>query len=359
MTGKRTRKPPEDEAIEAMAAAWLAQRDDGLTPEEEREFARWRAGDPRREAVVTRLEKTWSTLQRLRDFRPESPSHPDRDLLTRRDERRGSPLAMLAGAAVFATLLAAAVLWMRPSWMSSAPASTGPTRYATTEGGYQRITLVDGSVIVLNASSEVQPALSAAERRVRLLRGEAHFIVAKDPARTFRVEAGSVEVCAVGTAFNVRMAPTRIEVLVTEGRVQVEDARQTPGATQRPSEAPDFSGASYLDAGNRMIVTVGTTLPVPPSPRIELLEPQAIRAELSWQEPWLVFVDTPLAEVVAQFNRRNHVQLAIDDAQLAGLPIGGTFRAENLEAFVRLLSTNKDVLVERPDPEHILLRARK
>lgn len=359
MSGKRARKSPEVEAIEAMAAAWLAQRDDGLTPEEEREFARWRAGDPQREAVVSRLEKTWNTLQRLRDFRPESPSHPDRNLLTRRAGRRGSPLALSAGAVVFAALLAAAVFWMRPSWMSSASASTGPTRYATTEGGYQRITLGDGSIIVLNGSSEVQPAFKPSERRVKLLRGEAHFIIAKDPARPFCVEAGSLQVRAVGTAFNVRIAPKRIEVLVTEGRVQVEDARRAPPTARRPAEAPELATSPFLDAGNRLIVTLDAALHRPPPPRIELLEPQAIRADLAWQEPWLVFVDTPLAEVVAQFNRRNHVQLVVADPELATLPIGGTFRAENLEAFVRLFATNNDVAIERPDAGRILLRARR
>jgi transmembrane sensor len=192
-----------------------------------------------------------------------------------------------------------------------------------------------------------------------LLRGEAHFIVAKDPAHPFRVEAGSVEVRAVGTAFNVRIAPKRIEVLVTEGRVLVEDARRAPPSARRLPEAPDLATASFLDAGKRLIVTCDAALPRPPPPRIELLEPQALRAELSWQEPWLVFVDTPLAEVVAQFNRRNHVQLVVADPELATLPIGGTFRAENLEAFVRLLATSNDVVIERPDAGRILLRARK
>jgi transmembrane sensor len=255
-------------------------------------------------------------------------------------------------------LLVFAVLWMRPAPTRSEAAAAAPVGYATTEGGYQRITLSDGSIIVLNASSEVQPILSASERRVRLLRGEAHFIVAKDPQRPFRVQAGSLEVCAVGTAFNVRMSPRRIEVLVTEGRVQVDEARAEPAAGPRPPTLPDFSGASFVEAGRRMVVSIDTSVRVP-APKIEALDPQTIRAELAWQEPWMVFVDTPLVEVVAQFNRRNHVQLAIDDAELASLPIGGTFRAENLEAFVRLLSTNNDVVAERPDPERIVLRARR
>jgi transmembrane sensor len=69
-----------------------------------------------------------------------------------------------------------------------------------------------------------------------------------------------------------------------------------------------------------------------------------------------VFVDTPLAEAVVQFNRRNPVQLELADAELAALPIGGSFRAENVDAFVRLIAAGGDVTVERPTSTRIVLR---
>ena len=72
---------PAQEAIEAMAAAWLAQRDEGLTAEEQEDFTRRQQADPRHAAAVVRLEKTWRALQQLREFRPASRVHPDRDLL--------------------------------------------------------------------------------------------------------------------------------------------------------------------------------------------------------------------------------------------------------------------------------------
>jgi transmembrane sensor len=59
---------------------------------------------------------------------------------------------------------------------------------------------------------------------VVLERGEAHFQVAKNPARPFVVVARGVEIRAVGTAFSVGLESTRVEVLVTEGQVAVETA---------------------------------------------------------------------------------------------------------------------------------------
>jgi transmembrane sensor len=72
-----------------------------------------------------------------------------------------------------------------------------------------------------------------------------------------------------------------------------------------------------------------------------------------------VFADTPLAEVIAQFNRRNAVQLVLADPELATLSVAGSFRAENVEAFVRLLESSRDVRVERPETTRILLRRAK
>ncbi|MBM3842717.1 MAG: DUF4880 domain-containing protein [Verrucomicrobia bacterium] len=385
MSHSRHSRPSDAEAIAATAAAWLAQRDDGLTPEQEAEFARWRSADVRHEAAVARLDATWSALQQLREFRPEAARHPDKDLLrTAPASQRAVPFpAAVAAAALAASLVLACAWWFtRPELRMAPPGLT----HSTTVDGYERVALADGSMVELNSASEIQVAFGAAERRVRLVRGEAHFTVAKNPARPFWVQAGGVAVRAVGTAFNVKLGGENIEVLVTEGRVAVagtEDGRRktedggwpaapkpgeggrsevgsrTPEAGGRPAAgtAPVF--ATELGANERVVVPLAlvqpTAAPVPPLV-VEKVAPEALRAALAWQGPRLVFVDTPLAEAIAQFNRRNPVQLELAEAELATLPIGGSFRAENVDAFVRLLASGGDISVERPTPSRIVLR---
>jgi len=80
-----------------------------------------------------------------------------------------------------------------------------------------------------------------------------------------------------------------------------------------------------------------------------------MREELAWQGPRLIFADTPLAQVVVEFNRRNQVQIVLADAELGALTVVGSFRAENVEAFVRLIATG-DIVVERPAADRIVLR---
>jgi transmembrane sensor len=392
-------RPSDAEAIEATAAAWLAQRDDGLTPEQEADFAQWRGADVRHEAAVARLEAAWTALQQLRDFRPEARVHPDRNLLRPPPKRRrGLPFPALAATVALAASLAVAAVW----WVGSSrrEAASRKQHYATTVDGYERVSLADGTMVELNSASEVAVQFSPAERRVRLVRGEAHFTVAKNKARPFLVEAGTIAVHAVGTAFNVRLGGKDVEVLVTEGKVAVatpenlqprsegggrksgtggQIATRVPDEGGRPEEVEPKSadrrqrsepgraaggtavgtGYTELGANERVVipvVPVSAAMASIAPPVIERVAPEAIREALAWQGPRLVFVDTPLADAIAQFNRRNQLQLELADAELGALPIGGSFRAENVDAFVRLLVSDGDIAVERPAPNRVVLR---
>ncbi|HEX7631325.1 MAG TPA: FecR domain-containing protein [Lacunisphaera sp.] len=333
-----------------MAAAWLAQRDEGLTTEEAAEFSKWRLADARHAAAVQRLEQTWKMLQPLREFRPEARQHPDRDLLAAA-QRPASIITFPRLAALAA--MAAAVIAM--FYLRSGPRAAGPIvneavaamTYATTADGYQRVTLSDGSVLELNANSEARVEMLPAVRHVQLVRGEGHFTVAKNKQRPFIVHANGVDVRAVGTAFNVRLADRGdIEVLVTEGRVHVE--RQAGAFAQE--------ALPELGVGDRLLVTATPVSGA--TPRAEKVSAEAMQQTLAWQGPYLRFVEQPLASVVAQFNEHNRVKLELGDATLAAVPIDGRFRPDGVEAFVRLFEAdpNSKILVERAGPERIVLR---
>jgi len=336
--------PSENEAIEATAAAWLAQRDDGLTGAQLAEFARWHEADPRHAAAIARLEETWGLLSRLREFRPEARIHPDPDILARPRPAIVVYRPAVAAAGLLAAALALAAVWY---WVRPAPAPlTVPQQYATTTEGYQRMILEDGSVVELHAESEVRVNYTPAERRVRLLKGEAHFIVAKNAARPFWVEAGGVTVRAVGTAFNVRLAQSRIEVLVTEGKVEVDQSAAHAAGTAAP--AP-----TLMQAGERLVIVPQAATE---NPVVEKIAPDALRDALAWQDSRLVFNDTPLADVVAQFNKYNRVQIELADSALSQEPVGGNWRAGNPELFVRMIAEGGTIIVEHPAPDRIILR---
>ncbi|HZP60259.1 MAG TPA: FecR domain-containing protein [Opitutaceae bacterium] len=337
-----------DESIEALAAAWLVQRDDGFTPEKAAEFQLWRQADPRHEAAVARLEAAWTALQQLQNFRPQAHTHPDADLLQSAARRRPQPA--LAPILAWSLAAAAALALAAGAWQYSRSPDVEPAQtYTTTSDGYERVTLADGSVAELNANSEIQVRYTSADRQITLRRGEAHFTVAKNKLRPFWVEAGTVAVRAVGTAFDVRREARQIDVLVTEGKVTL--ARNVNGARPVLARTGGMSPTG-LAAGQRAIVAMSGLA----APLIETVTPAEIRDSLAWQGDRLVFVSRPLAEVINEFNRRNQVQIELGDAALGTLPISGSFRPENAEAFVRLLAQGGDVVIERPAEDRIVLR---
>ena len=64
-----------------------------------------------------------------------------------------------------------------------------------------------------------------------------------------------------------------------------------------------------------------------------------------------------LAEIVAEFNRRNPVRLTLTDAKLAGQRLSATFRSDNVEGFVRLMESDFGMKAEwRADDEIVLTR---
>lgn len=333
---------PGEAAIDRQAAAWVARSDRGLTAVEQDALFQWLAEDPRHGEWLARHRRTAKSLRLLAQWRPEHGARPNPDLLAQPQTRAHRPWWWPLGLAAAAAITLAAI------WGTLGPAQPGDATFArgaaeTTT--VRRQTLADGSVVTLNRGAAITVAFTAAERRVTLVRGEASFDVAKHPDRPFLVQAGSVEVRAVGTAFNVLFAAERVEVLVTEGRVRVR-----PAATL-PAEAP------LVTAGQQAVVALGVT---DAAPHISEIAAGEISRRMEWRVRQLKFVDTPLAQVAAEFNRDNHVKLVVNDPELAALPIGATLRSDNVEGFVRVLETSFGVAAERRgDGVIVLSRARR
>jgi transmembrane sensor len=330
--------PPE---IARAAAAWVLRIDRGLTPAEQDTFSEWLAADPRHGEQLARHRRHWQRLDTLAHWRPEHGANPNPDLLA--PPARTRLLRFALPAAFLAAAAAVALLAVRTDREPARVASSA------TAAAVSSRTLSDGTMVELNRDAELAVEFSASKRRVRLARGEAHFAVTKDAARPFVVEAGGVSVRAVGTAFNVRLGPATLEVLVTEGKVELVP----PGpATSTDSATPP--AGTLLAARQRAVVSL--TPAAPPAPRVDLLTAGEIDRVLAWQHRVVDFTATPLREVAAQFNRRNVIQLVIADPELAAVKISATFRTDNVDGFVHLLEAGFGAAAERRGADEIVLR---
>lgn len=347
------------ESAELAAAEWVLLRERGLSRRQKKEFARWLQADERHAPMYAKLEKTWGILDRAAPaaLAASHAAAPARS--TNAPLLKWMPLTLAAAAAIAIGLFVTSPV-------------RGPQAFAqnlaTSMGGFTKKNLPDGSVIRLNTDTALEIDYTATERRVRLLRGEAGFAVAKDPERPFIVRVAGVDVRAVGTAFNVRLEPGRLEVLVTEGRVGVEDAINggslledpaAPSATNADVTNADPKRTSFrpeppvLTAGQRVILSQAALVAAAKAVVAPVTREEITRA-LAWQQPQLNFTDEPLENIVAEFNRYSHHKLVVADARLAAQRFGGKFPADDCDSLVRMLEENFDVRVERTETETVL-----
>ncbi len=329
-----------DEVIRDVAARWVIRRDRSFSAGEAAEFAAWLAADPRHERAFEEATRSWQKLGALslavrRGSIPATPA------------RQKIPWLTLGGIAAAAVLLLAVVRFERES---NVHRFTAPSTIATTASPLSPVIrlLSDGSTVRLNAGAQIEVAFGPAERRVRLVSGEALFEVAKNPERPFLVEVGRVTVRAVGTAFAVRSEAKSVDVLVTEGTVQVTQNR-TLSAGSVDSSTPAFVGAGYR-------ATIQYSLQTQAPVVVSAVSATEIGRSLSWAKPMMNMNESPLGEVVAVFSRQSGRKIEIGDPALAATKIGGKFPVDDLDGFLRGLREIYDVRSESTADGGIMLR---
>jgi transmembrane sensor len=320
------------------AARWLARRDRGLSSAEQDQYLHWLAADPRHAEELRRHGAAFERMMQLYEWQPGQSADANPDLFAPGRRRQWLRVAMACAAVV--ALGMGAMLWSRAKVARPAPS-------AYLRFNEQRA-LPDGSRIELKEGAKFAVRFTASERRVVLF-GEGHFEVAKELGRTFVVEAGGALVKAVGTAFNVRVGQGAVEVLVTEGSVQVEAPATPPAVNAAAAQA----AAARVGARERAVIP----LQGDQAPTVGRVSEAELVETLAWKAPRLHFTETPLAVAVGEFNRHNRLRIVIGEPELGSLAIGGTFQVNNVEGFVRLLEFTLDVRAERRGTEIILRHA--
>lgn len=318
--------------IEKRAAAWLAQRDRGpWTPADQAALDAWLDAATAHRVAWLRLEAAWSRADRLAALRPgasvgAAPAAwpaPQRWVAT----ARRMPFA----AAIATTLLIA-------GGGLAVHVGNAPNRYTTEVGGRETVPLPDGSRVELNTATRLRADVDDKHRLVWLERGEAFFDVAPDPKRPFVVDAGARRITVLGTKFSVRREGGRIAVAVVEGKVRID-----PVGTAAPKPA---ATAVTVTRGDIAIAAADA-----PATLVTRQSVPEVERRLSWRNGVLRFDQATLAEAAAEFNRYNRKKLVVTDPEAAKIRIGGSFEADNIDVFARLLAEGFGLHLEEQGEE--------
>lgn len=318
-------KAASEQEVARMAADWWTRLRE--TEPSAETLARWEAWMARDE----RHARAFDQLNALGEWLRVAAASQRQEMLDEFAPRAMRARRRFHVLAVAATLVLALLGWwgMRFVGNHGVPAR----HYASAVGQNRDIRLPDGTDIALGADSSLTTRYGHGRRQVDLAAGEAYFTVVHDRSRPFVVDAGSLRIEDLGTAFNVRRTGQRVGVAVTQGRVRVSS-----------STAPD--GQLELVAGQRAEY----------DPRSGMVHVSRLATErvAAWRHHQLEFVDEPLSMVIANVNRysRHPVQLA--DPQLGQLMFTGTVNTTNIDGWIGALPHVFPVQVSR-FADHVVL----
>ncbi len=199
---------------------------------------------------------------------------------------------------------------------------------ATTYGEIKQVTLPDGSVVTLNANSEIKFSrfnFSTKTREV-ILNGEADFSVVhtKSNQRFVVMTNNNLAVTVLGTQFSVYNRLKRSEVVLRKGKVELNytsiNSKQSKQLVLRP-------GDKFIknDRGTDQVYLSNTDDVV------------------AWKNHDFLFEGNTLAEVANTINDNFGIKLMFQNKELASRKISGTFHAEKAEELIDAIAQLLDV----------------
>ena len=343
---------PDTAAIEAEAAAWVARFDAGdVSARDQAAFQEWLDRSTLHRQAIAEYGNLWSEFDALKLLTGADDAGQQtgvRDVSPAMLERATPWLAACAAAAIVAAGGGAVFLHSKPheiAKVESHPAARHVhplTRvsYETPVGGTSKITLADGSSVILNTNSLLDVDFSGKCRDVHLRRGEAFFDVVHDKARPFTVYADNYVVRDIGTAFDVHLAkPGLVEVGVTKGSVEVTPANR--GQVSGPAKS-----LGVIVAGQNIVLGEKVE-------RAKVVSTPDLGRKLAWRQGQLIYTGQPLAEVLADVSRYSDIKIELADPALENLPVAAAFRTDQIDAIFAALENNFGIHAEWIDPQHV------
>jgi len=326
------------------------------TAEENKRWSDWLQSDFRHQEIYREAIKLWQLTQ----FQPASMPDIDseweklRDRLNLNPQETASIVNLSANKENSDRNLSLSKLWLRIGAVAAAIIlivlislylleMTYPSRQsfqtASTDYGQRvRITLPEGTTVILNANSTLSYPTTWTKRTMRRfkLKGEAYFIVSSLPKgeqHNFIVETKDGKVEVVGTRFAVCERGRGTRVAVEEGCVKVS----VPGDTTKQFNSPT----------TKILLTSGHLLKFKRGDRSLIPKYENVDVYTSWWTDQLVFDKTPFENIITRLEDTYGVQIKITDKHLLKRTLSGSIENTNLQTIITVLAKALQVPVRR------------
>lgn len=174
--------------------------------------------------------------------------------------------------------------------------------------GEYRLTLADGTVVWLNAESELRfPTNFTKKQRKVYLKGEAYFRVAENKEKPFVVEVNDMKVEVLGTEFNINAYLTEGKIFTTlvNGSIRLQNNLNDRVRILKPHQQAEFLN------GQLSVKEVD------------------VSAYVSWIHGKFYFESTPLKQIVEQLQRWYDLDFFFAEEKLEAYEFTGVIRRDH------------------------------
>jgi transmembrane sensor len=330
-------KSPTPTRAEIEAAEWLTTLNQRLVTLEQRtRFEEWLRADPEHARAYERSKSVFQVASSLSTMLEETIEEDRRERESRRRRMRNVAMA----ASLVLSVGAAFFLAREFDWPGRGD------RFETSTAQVKDVQLEDGTLVTLGAASGIAVDFGKRERRVKLIRGQAFFEVARDTSRPFLVTAGDTVVRVLGTKFDVHYGQQAVRVAVVEGRVEVMRAADLEKIELTPAPA----SKEVLTVGDTAVATESGDIVISSHPNKEDFG--------AWRQGRLVYVDARLTDIVSDMDRYFDGELELADEALGERQLTITFRANEIDRALELLEAALPLRAVRTSQKKIVLTRR-
>ena len=211
--------------------------------------------------------------------------------------------------------------------------------YKVNPGVKGKITLPDGSEVILNSASTLRtPARYENGKRVVELEGEGYFKVESNPDWPMYVRTSrGVTVKVTGTEFNLSTYSddAALKLTLVRGKVSLIDEKNETEIAVREKEEVVIGNRRQLETPTRKTAD--------------------IKLNTSWKDGYLVFDNTPIREVIKKMERWYGIDIIVNDARVMDNNFTANFRSESLHQVLTLLSITCDIHSKIKSPTEVEL----
>ena len=202
------------------------------------------------------------------------------------------------------------------------------------KGQRASVTLPDGTKVWLNSHTEIRykSDYGLKERNV-FLNGEAYFEVSKDKEHRFVVNAGEMEVEALGTSFNVKAYKEDKSIVATLYNGSI----QATGGDHSVILLPDQQ--VLFNRENR---------------QLKVERPDNIAYSRMWRDNELAFKGETLYDIAIRLNRIYNVQVEFKSEKIKQYRFSGVIKNNSLDNVIEIISLTAPILYEAKEDTIIL-----